>query len=68
MLRAILVWGRGKTGGLSKALICISGCDQHADGSVEGMASPGELLKSGHMQSGKKCRGAVKQIAKGFHG
>lgn len=34
MLRAVLVWEQGKTGGLGKALICIRGCDQHADGSV----------------------------------
>lgn len=67
MLRAVLVWEQGKTGGLGKALICIRGCDQHADGSVRNDYSR-ELSQSGHMQSRKECRGAVGQIAKGFHG
>lgn len=56
-------WGWGK---LEAFLICINGCDQHADEVWEGIAMLRENY--GLATYRVECRDAASQIAKGFHG
>lgn len=47
-------------------LICINGCDQHADEVWEGIAMLRENYGLATYRA--ECRDAASQIAKGFHG